>query len=794
MIVRNIKNYLSVSFFLLAVLLIGTEGNITDFGWRLNLLIGICLITLYYLTYFPSDANLKLKLSLITHNVLCIILLILCPTISRMPLLVLSTFVFYIILDKKNQNHPEIIILALSSLIFFLYLMIYYHSSNIWYIIQAGSQSLSWFSSIIIQNPVNSNSSYTGIHISIFFLICAGCFIWFIKSKRFSRLIISFVYVGVMTVIYIIIQFYFSRWSMNNFHSFYIHSLHGQMILFILLTPLILFLLSKIKSKEAIKKKSIINRKTIVKTPIYLTLFLSMFMLTFQPHIEPENKNILFYDKGYLDWRLPDHSIYGAKNGGMFGMLPIYLEANNYMIHHDSAINNQSLSDINILVVINLLEEFSNEEKQLIWDFVDKGGALFVLGDHTGVKQIREPTNDLLEPFNIELNFDCALPFVESWRNSMNYFPHPVTSSVSSNYESNIFIGASLSIGPQVRPLIIGKFGFSDPGNINAPHNGYLGDMRYLQGEQLGDQVLVAESFYGKGKVLVFGDTSPFQNSALVQSHTFVNNVFNWLSSPVKWWHKYSTLISFILLIFSCIAMLWLKFNLYDYLIISIVLCIAVSINTSPIRGKGDINKLKPLENKIAMINRSNLERFNLDQWNGNGYGGLCYNLMRAGYMPLLNKSGISEGLNDSRMLVLIAPAKPFKHSDILVLDYYVRNGGFILITSGWEESYGSLQLLENFGLHIENIPLGKVDPDQNKKMITFTKAWALSCADKNYNILCEVWDYPTIIFKSAGKGGIFLVGDSGFLLNDNLEGMESYNNHNILFLKEMIEKYTNDK
>lgn len=792
--VKNLKKYISISFFLLAVLLFGSEGNITDFGSRLNLVIGICFSALFYLLHFPSDANFNLKLRLIIHNVLFIILLSLFPAISRIPLFVVSTLVFYIILNKKNHNYSEIIILALSALIFSLYLMIYQYSSGMWYVIQNSSQGLSDFSSIIISNPINSNSSYTGIHISIFFLMIAGCFFWFSSSKRFSRLILSLVYVAVLTVIYIIIQYYFSKWSMHNMHSFYVHSLHSQALLFILLIPLIFYLSSKTKFKDAHYLKGEFNLKSWGKVGVFLMLFFSILILTFLPYTDSENKNILFYDKGYLDWRLPDHNNYGAKNGGMFGLLPIYLEANNYLLHHDSTINNQNLSETDILIVINLLEEFSNEEKQLIWNFVDQGGALFVLGDHTGFKQIREPTNKLLEPFNIELNFDCALPFVESWRNSMNYFPHPITTSVSSNYESNIFIGASLTIGPQSRPLIIGKFGFSDPGDLNASRNAYLGDMRYTQGEQLGDQVLVAEAFYGKGKVLVFGDTSPFQNSALVQSHTFVNKVFNWLSSPLNWWYKYSILIFFILMTLAFIAMLRMKFNLYDYLIISIVICIGAFINTSAIIVNRNTKTLKTLEKKLAIINASNMERFSLDQWKGNGYGGLTYNLMRADYIPILNASEISENINDSKMLVLIAPAKPFKHSEILILDNYVRNGGFLIITSGWEESYGSDKLLENFGLSIENIPLGKIDSDQNKNNISFTKAWALSSSDENYNILCEVWNYPIIIFKSIGKGGIFLIGDSEFLLNDNLEGMESYNRQNILFFKQMIEKYTNEK
>ena len=53
-------------------------------------------------------------------------------------------------------------------------------------------------------------------------------------------------------------------------------------------------------------------------------------------------------------------------------------------------------------------------------------------------------------------------------------------------------------------------------------HNAYLGNRLHDPGEQIGDMVLVASRPYVTGWVLVFGDTSPFQNGALVTSHLFV--------------------------------------------------------------------------------------------------------------------------------------------------------------------------------------------------------------------------------------------------------------------------------
>ena len=786
----KIKNkYPRIVLFLLVVILIGCDGNITEFGWRLNLLTGTCFLALFYLAYFPFKVDLKLKISLIIHNILSILFVIVCPPLLRLPLLVLSALSYHLILSTKDQDHPEMIVLAFSALFFFLYLMIYQYSSTMWYAIQNISQALSRFGSVIIQNSINSNPTYAGLHISIFFLLCSGSILLFHKSKRYLFLIQSLVYVAVITVIYIILQFYLSKWIMNIYNPLYVHVLHGQIILFILLIPWIFYLFSRVEPHE-LPIKGMFNKKLWVKIPLYLMFFLSFFMLTFHPLIKTGKRNVLLFDQGYLDWNIPDHSQYGSKKGGMFGMLPIFLEANNYDIKHDTIIHAGNLADASILVIINLSREFREDEKQLIWKFVNDGGALFVLGDHTGFNNFREPINDLLAPFKIALNFDCAIPFVQSWRHAMKYFPHDITSSVSSNFESNIFIGASLSIVPPARPLVSGKFGFSDPGDTTAFRNGYLGDMKYTQGEQLGDQILVAETLYGRGKVLVFGDTSPFQNSALVQSHAFVIKVFEWLSTPLNWWDRHHTLIPLILLILSLFILILMKINVLDGIIISVSVCVALFITNILCLNNDDFEQMKSVHEELAIIDGSHLERFSLSQWEGQGYGGLCYNLMRAGFIPLLRTSGINENLVESKLLVLVAPAKPFAKKDIMILERFVRNGGFILATCGKEEVTGSQNLINNFGLNVEYIPLGRIDPDQNSERLSFTKAWALSCADNTCDVLCEVWGYPTILFKSIGKGGIFLIGDSGFLLNDNLEGMESHNRNNILFVRKMIEDY----
>jgi len=193
-------------------------------------------------------------------------------------------------------------------------------------------------------------------------------------------------------------------------------------------------------------------------------------------------------------------------------------------------------------------------------------------------------------------------------------------------------------------------------------------------------------------------------------------------------------------------------------------------------------------QDRLALIDYSSLERFSLDQWKNDAYGGLCYNLMRNGFIPLLSRNTTPELLSKSRLLVIIAPAKPFSISSLNMIQRFVNEGGTLLLTTGFEERAGSTGLLQAFGLGLKDVPLGLVDQGQNEHNITFPKAWEVNDFENIAEILCQVWDIPLILNKPVGKGNILLVGDSQFLLNINLETVYDYNIHNILFFKYLME------
>jgi len=496
---------------------------------------------------------------------------------------------------------------------------------------------------------------------------------------------------------------------------------------------------------------------------------------------------ILFYDRGYLNWDIPVFGRYGGRSGGMFGLLPRFVEALGYPAKKDSLLSEKTLEGVRTVVVINLQKKIPQVEKEALWEFVRKGGSLLAMGDHTALAGIREPLNDLLEPMGIGLNFDSAIPLRSKWLGCYRWEIHPMRKSVRSDEEIGISVGASLFVRGVGRPLIWGQYGFADKGNPNNEWNAYLDNMQYDPDEPIGDLVLVAEAPYGKGKVLVFGDTSSFQNAPIAQGYRFLASLFEWLDRPGGGPPGVPRQILSLLLI--GLGLLVAKRGGVARSAITWLL-----IGTGAVLGIHLAEKVSPrsavsIRDRIAVVDLSHLPRIAGLYWTEQGAGGLLYNLMRNGYLPLAVKEFEWEWCRP-QLIIEVAPARPFSKGEVEKLEAFMREGGSVLLAVGWDDGGASWPLLKQMGFRLRNIPLGPVPVDQNSAGIQLVDAWPIEIIDSTgVKVLCQAWRYPVIVSRQVGKGQFLLIADSQFLLNRNLEGLQIYNEKNIKFLKGLLKR-----
>ena len=169
----------------------------------------------------------------------------------------------------------------------------------------------------------------------------------------------------------------------------------------------------------------------IQRVPLFISIALlilsASLIYVFWNKEAPQNNNrsILIYNRGYLNWEKPEFNKYGLTAGGMFGMLPEYLSAMGYKVKIDSALTKNSLKGVAAVVVINLDRFITNEGKKQLRKFVKEGGSLLVMGDHTGLGGIMEPLNDVLSFVKIRFIFDSAHYLKKNWREAFEFTSHP---------------------------------------------------------------------------------------------------------------------------------------------------------------------------------------------------------------------------------------------------------------------------------------------------------------------------------------------------------------------------------
>jgi len=176
--------------------------------------------------------------------------------------------------------------------------------------------------------------------------------------------------------------------------------------------------------------------------------------------------------------------------------------------------------------------------------------------------------------------------------------------------------------------------------------------------------------------------------------------------------------------------------------------------------------------------------------WRDDGLLGLQVNLMRNGLLAFNLYDFDEAKIDEARLLVIVAPARRFSPRDVAIVRRYLENGGNVILSVGWEESWGAKPLLDEFDLELnERFPLGffRTRSPALDAEAMFYKAWWIRDRSGKAQVICGHGKYPVIITKKIGKGNLVAIGDSNFLLNKNLESEKSYNEKNINFLRVLL-------
>lgn len=249
---------------------------------------------------------------------------------------------------------------------------------------------------------------------------------------------------------------------------------------------------------------------------------LTMFC-TWYPYGERKATNNILVDDFHSEWERSDIPLDFSDEGLTKGAAYSYSSFVNVLdglygaeVNRDKPLHQCKLDKHAILLIKTPTRRFSSDEIAAIRGFVNRGGSLFVHGDHTNLFGMSEHLNDLLSDAGIQFNYDDQAMVHGSpsiYRRS-SPMPHPTMRQVR-----EIQFLTSCTLRPTnclVEPVIVSTGIFAERLRYGRP--GYFGDMAYGPGDRLGGFLQAAVVPYGKGRIAVFADSTVFSNFACFQS------------------------------------------------------------------------------------------------------------------------------------------------------------------------------------------------------------------------------------------------------------------------------------
>jgi hypothetical protein len=438
-------------------------------------------------------------------------------------------------------------------------------------------------------------------------------------------------------------------------------------------------------------------------------------------------------------------------------------------------------------------------QQRVIWDYVEGGGALLLVAEPPYFDSgVSSNFNGVLRPIGIRVRHDVAISETGNWQHGLVSAAHPVTAGLWTGGGSALTdSGSSLAVHVSAIPLIVGRWGWSDPGNEAVTTGSYA----FEPGERLGDLVLLAEQRYGLGRVLVLGDSTALTNEGLVHGHEFTSRLFDYLAhrrgSPQQGGRQVLTLLLAIVVAAvvlyrpSPVGLAVVAWSLAA----TLAFCsLATRAGTAPgAIQPGPTGSAPAGWRGIAYIDASHVEAYGDGDWGFDAVNGLALALMRDRYLAFRLPEMTAERLREAKLVVSVAPARQFSRSERALIEGFVRGGGIWISTVGAEQAAASQPLLQEFGLRVpqsplpararsaEPAPMGRFrtlfldasdyGAGEYKAGVTFHAGWPVQASSPDAEVLVYGRDdLPIVVCRHLGRGKFVLIGDTGFAMNKNLE------------------------
>jgi len=224
----------------------------------------------------------------------------------------------------------------------------------------------------------------------------------------------------------------------------------------------------------------------------------------------------ILVDEYHSTWEPTDRPFdtnwYGHDSGYNYACIYDYCSRFYEMSRLNTPINDAALQPCDVLMVKVPTSRYGQEEVATIKRFVEQGGGLLLIGEHTNVFNTGTHINDIAKIFGFSFRYDCLFGidtvFEQLYRTPL--VPHPIVQSIP---PLNFAVSCSISPGTSLGRAVIRSTGLKSlPADYHAsnfyPQVEDRAEMRY------GAFVQLWTTHYGAGRVVAFTDSTIFSNFA----------------------------------------------------------------------------------------------------------------------------------------------------------------------------------------------------------------------------------------------------------------------------------------
>jgi len=224
-------------------------------------------------------------------------------------------------------------------------------------------------------------------------------------------------------------------------------------------------------------------------------------------------------EEGHSTWepttKPMDTEWYGHDSGYNYACLYEYLDRFYEMSRLTEPIADATLADVDVLMLKTPTSPYAAEEIEAIRRFVERGGGLMLVGEHTNVFHTGEYLNTVARLYGFTFRYDCLFgidTFFEQ-RYELPLVPHPMVQHMPG---LDFSVACSLDPGASCgRAVILDRGLKSAPADYHAsnyyPQARDRPDMRY------GTFVQLWATRAGQGRVVAFTDSTIFSNFSMFE-------------------------------------------------------------------------------------------------------------------------------------------------------------------------------------------------------------------------------------------------------------------------------------